>query len=105
MLKTIARWLLKKELRSLYSVITEQEREVSRNKVTITELEAQRVLKEHTQPPQVRVTNRIHMAEFQRFKGSLPQAVITGSSTDLQAASLVGQQFVLDKMERELVSG
>lgn len=90
MLKIIARWLLKKELQLLHSVITEQEKSL-----------AQRVQAE--QAP--RLTTRLASSEFLRFKAGLPQAVITGTSTDLQAAALVGQQMVLDRLERELVSG
>jgi hypothetical protein len=93
MFKTIARWLLKKELSSLYSVITKQEEEITNLKSLPAPVE------------QVRLTNRLTSSEYYRFKASLPAAVITSTSTDLQAAALVGQQAVLDRMERELVSG
>lgn len=97
MLKAIARWLLKKDLRKLYSTIVEQEKEV-------TALKMQRAEQVLTQG-QVRQTNRLAAAEYQRFKAGLPQAVITGTSTELQAAALVGQQMVLNRMEQELVVG
>lgn len=88
MIKTIARWLLRKELAVLNSILSKQEKELS---VKVT-----------TPPPVV--VGRIARSEFLRFKQQLPLAVVTGTTTDLQAASLVGQQYVLDLIERELVS-
>jgi len=88
MFKAIAKWLLRKELSVLLSTITTQEKELS--------------VKVATPPPVV--VGRIMRSEFLRFKNTLPLQVVTGTTTQLQAASLVGQQYVLDKIEQELVS-
>lgn len=90
MFKAIARWLLRKELAVLQSVIAIQEKELAK---VVTKAE------------HPRLTTRLAYSEYQRFKAGLPPAVVTGSTTDLQAASLVGQQMVLDRLERELVNG
>ena len=54
---------------------------------------------------EVQVSLRIPDHEFKRLKSMLQEMVVTGSSTDLQCAALVGQQRVLDLIEKEFVNG
>lgn len=52
-----------------------------------------------------RVNIRLPRETFSGFKRLLQESVVSSTSTDLQVAYLVGQQRVLDLMERELVHG
>lgn len=48
---------------------------------------------------------RLNPEVFKSLKKSLQESVITSTTTDLQAAALVGQQRVLDVIEKGIVSG
>ena len=88
-LKAIARKILKKELESKDEVID-------------TLFNANTQLKKEKN---IKFGYRIPREEFDRIKKKLQPSVVTTTTTDLQAAALVGQQRVLDVIEEELVSG
>lgn len=88
-LKAIASKILKKEL-------------AAKDKVIDTLLDANTQLKKEKN---IKFGYRIPREEFDRIRKKLQPSVVTTSTTDLQAAALVGQQRVLDVIEEELVSG
>lgn len=90
MLKYLARKILSKELSMI---------EASR-------LADHRTMKEAVEKLESRpnlYTVRIPREVYTRFRQKLPVCVVSGSSTDLQVAALVGQQQALDLIEKEFV--
>lgn len=115
-IKKLASLVLNKELATLKSSIVASEveatrciksMEASRQYATAMEERADKLEQEVHQLSQqlanpARVI-RLSRNVYKEFCKGFPQSVITGQTTDLQAAALVGQHTVLDKLERELV--
>lgn len=83
LLKYIAKKILSKELTTLAKAAMSEERVVVKE--------------------EVKVTTRLTLAEWTRIKNLLPRQVVTSQTTQLEAAALVGQQRVVELIEKELV--
>lgn len=115
-IKRIAKYFLSKELQLLNSSLKDSQMEADR---CIASMEASqkyaKIMEEKAYQLEYRndelervLANptrviRLSRNVFTSFARSFPQPVVTGSTTDLQAAALVGQLAVLNKLEQELV--
>lgn len=92
MIKRLAKYILRDYLKSLNKQIVCLEYKVQE----VQERQVQRA---------TTVVNRLNPSEFARVKAKAFPVMVNGSTTELQAAALVGQQFAFDLIERELVHG
>lgn len=98
LMKYLGRLLLKRELEDLRTTL---QRETLENTSLTEELGR---LREALRKPPTKVVIRLTRGEYDRLRAQLQPNVVTTSTTQLEAAYLVGQQRVLDILEKGFVS-
>lgn len=105
LMKNIGRFLLRRELEDLRTTLQRETRENSSLRETVEDLskEVDRLRGTLVNPP-TKVVIRLTRGEYDRLRSQLQPNVVTTSTTQLEAAYLVGQQRVLDILEKGFVS-
>lgn len=105
LMKNIGRYLLRRELEDLRTTLQKETRENSSLRQTVEDLskEVERLRGILVNPP-TKVVIRLTRGEYDRLRSQLQPNVVTTSTTQLEAAYLVGQQRVLDILEKGFVS-
>lgn len=105
LMKKVGRYLLREELEDLRQTL---QREVRENTSLTEEVEGlykkiESLQEAHRKPP-TKVVIRLTRGEYDRLRSQLQPNMVTSSTTQLEAAYLVGQQRVLDILEKGFVS-
>lgn len=105
LLKNVGRYLLKKELEDLHNTLQKEVRENASLTEEAIDLykENESLRKAHKKTP-TKVVIRLTRGEYDRLKSQLQPNMVTTGTTQLEAAYLVGQQRVLDILEKGFVS-
>lgn len=105
MMKTVGRYLLREELEDIHSSLKESIRENTSLKETVEVLQKEiKSLQGALRNPPTKLVIRLTRGEYDRLRSQLQPNVVTTSTTQLEAAYLVGQQRVLDILEKGFVS-
>lgn len=105
LMKYVGRLLLRRELEDLRTSLQKETIENTSLKelVDILNKKNKSLQEAHRNPP-AKVVIRLTRGEYDRLKSQLQPNVVTTSTTQLEAAYLVGQQRVLDILEKGFVS-
>lgn len=105
LMKNVGRYLLRRELEDLHTSLKRETRENISLTGTIGDLNKENGrLRGELQNPPTKVVIRLTRGEYDRLKSQLQPSMVTTSTTQLEAAYLVGQQRVLDILEKGFVS-
>lgn len=105
LMKYLGRYLLKKELEDLHKVLRIERQEIASMYETVDNLNKEiDTLKNRLTRPPTKVVIRLTRGEYDRLKSQLQPNMVTTGTTQLEAAYLVGQQRVLDILEKGFVS-
>ena len=105
LLKNVGRYLLRDELEDLHTSLKREIQENTSLKETVKDLNKSiNELFVANKKPSTKAVIRLTRGEYDRLRSQLQQNVVTSSTTQLEAAALVGQQRVLDVLEKGFVS-